>query len=260
MLMSLTLENPISLAISLIIILIFISDIRAGYKKGFLQTAIKFLISLIAMVLAYFLKTPLSSFLYLNFPFFELGGIFKGVTSINILIYEIISFFVLYVLIMIILSIINGILKLDEKLIRFVAIIGVPNRIAGALFGALKSIIFLYFGLSLLFVGTNFTKIDVGTSLGDYIVDFPLLKNTFGSVVDSFDEITELAVEYENIQDKEELNEDAINILLEYDVITEENLELLIESGKINYSLDNAEEQKETMEDLNEAFNKWWRI
>jgi hypothetical protein len=51
-----------------------------------------------------------------------------------------------------------------------------------------------------------------------------------------------LAVEYENIQDKEELNNEAIRILLEYEVITEENLELLIESGKIQFSLNNLEE------------------
>lgn len=257
MLLSLTLDNPISLAISLIVILIFISDVSKGYKKGFLQTTIKFITSLIAMIIAYFLKTPLSTFLYLNCPFFELDGIFKGVTSINILIYEIISFFVIFVLVTIILSIISNILKLDEKLIRFIAIIGVPNKIAGALFGALKSVVFLYFGLSLLFGVSNFfTNLDLGTSLGDYIVDIPILKNSFGSVIDSFDEITELAVEYENIQDKEELNNEAIGILLEYEVITEENLELLIESGKIQFSLDNPEEQKEIMEDLYEAFNK----
>lgn len=257
MLLSLTLDNPISLVISLIIILIFISDVSNGYKKGFFQTTIKFITSLIAMILAYFLKTPLSSFLYLNCPFFELDGIFKGVTAINILIYEIISFFVIFIVVVIILIIISDIFKLDEKLVRFIAVIGVPNRIAGALFGALKSILFLYFGLSLLFGVSNFfTDLDLGTSLGNYIVDIPVLKNSFGSVIDSFDQITELAVEYENIQDKEELNNEAIVILLEYEVISEENLELLIESGKIQLSLDNPEEQKEIKEDLYEAFNK----
>ena len=36
MLMSLTLNNPVSIAISVIVILILIGDIVAGYKKGFL--------------------------------------------------------------------------------------------------------------------------------------------------------------------------------------------------------------------------------
>jgi hypothetical protein len=65
-----------------------------------------------------------------------------------------------------------------------------------------------------------------------------------------------LAVEYENVQDKEQLNKESIDILLKYGIITEENLNLLIEAGKVQYSVDNAEEQKSMMEELYESFTK----
>ena len=256
MFLSLTLGNPVSAVISIIVILVLVSDIIAGYKKGFLENTIKFLRVVISMLIAYLFKGSLSSYLYLNYPFFNLDGIFKGVSSVNILIYEVLAFFVLYIIVSLILKIICDILKLEERLLRLISIIGVPNKIMGAIFGGLKSLIFLYFILSLFFVVSTFFEIDTGESLGDYIVDIPILKNTFGSVLDSFDQISELALEYEHIQDKSQLNTDAIDILLKYDIISEDNLELLIESGKVDYSITDAEEQKNIMEDLYESIIK----
>lgn len=256
MLMSLTLDNPVAIIVSLLVVLIFIADIVAGYKKGFLESGVKFLKTVVAMLIAYFFKAPLSKYLYLNFPFFKLSGIFKGVTAVNILLYEVIAFFVVFILVLVILNIISSVLKLDEKVLRLVSIIGVPNKIMGAIVGGLKSIIFLYFVLSIFFVVSNFMKLDTGESLGDYIVEIPVLKNTFGSVLDSFDQISDLAVEYENVQDKEQLNNESIDILLKYDIITEENLELLIKAGKVQYAVDNAAEQKDLVDELYESIIK----
>lgn len=250
MLMSLTFDNPVSMVINVLIVIILVSDIVAGYKKGFLESTIRFVRSVIAMLIAYLVKTPLSTYLYLNFPFFNLDGIFKGVSSVNILIYEMIAFFIVFVIALVILNIICNIINLEEKLLRVVSIIGFPNKIVGAIIGGLKSIIFLYFALSLVFVFANLNKIDVGESLGDYIVEVPILKNTFGSILDSFDQISDLALEYKNIQDKETLNNDAIDILLKYDIISEENLELLIESGKVTYTVNDGDVQQNIMEDF----------
>ena len=60
----------------------------------------------------------------------------------------------------------------------------------------------------------------------------------------------------EECKEKEQLNKESIDILLEYGIITEENLEVLIKAGKVQYSVDNAEEQKGMMEELYESFAK----
>jgi hypothetical protein len=254
MLMSLTFDNPTSLIISVILIAILIGDIVAGYKKGFLESGVRFLKSLIALLLAYLFKGPLSTYMYLNLPLMEFDGIFKGVSAISILLYEAVAFFVVFIGVWIILNIISTIIKLDEKVLRLVSLIGVPNKIMGAIVGGLKSLIILYFILSALYVGSSFMKINTESAVGNFIVDLPVLKNTFGNTLDSLDNITEMAVEYENVQNKEQLNKESIDVLLEYGIITEENLNILIESGKVQYSVDNPDEQKEMMEDLYEAF------
>ncbi len=250
MLMSLTFDNPYALIISFLVIIILAADIIAGYKKGFLESGVQFLKSFLAMLVAYFVKTPLSKYFYMNLPFIEVGGIFKGVDAVGILLYEAIAFFVVFILILIVLNILSYILKLEQRVLRIVSIIGVPNKIMGAIVGGLKSLIVLYFALSIFFVAANFMKIDTGKSLGNYVVDIPILKHTLGNVLNSFDKISDLALEYENIQDKENLNNESIDILLEYDIITEENLEILIEAGKVEYVANDIEGQKDMVNDL----------
>ena len=60
MFLSLTLGNPVSAVISIIVILVLVSDIIAGYKKGFLENTIKFLRVVVSMLIAYLFKGSLS--------------------------------------------------------------------------------------------------------------------------------------------------------------------------------------------------------
>ena len=235
--------------------LILIADIVAGYKTGFLESGVKFLKTIIAMLVAYFVKAPLSEYMYVNLPFFQFDGIFKGVSAISILLYELIAFFIVFILIIAILNIISNVLGLERRILRLVSFIGVPNKIMGAIIGGLKSLVMLYFLLSALFVGSSIYGFNVRDSIGDYIVELPILNNTFGNVLDSFEEIGVLAKEYENTQDKESLNNKSIDILLDYGIITKDNLNVLIESGKVQYSVNDVDEQKEMVDDLNEILN-----
>ncbi len=200
MFLNLTFDNPVAMGVNIIIVLVLLSDIIAGYKKGFLECSIKFVRIVVSMLIAYLLKGPVSTYLYTNLPFFNLGGIFKGVSSVNILIYEVIAFFLVFLVSSIILNIVFNLLDVEKRVLRLVAIIGVPNKIMGAIVGGLKSVVTLYFLLSIFFVVSNFIKLDVGESLGNYIVEIPILKNTFGSILDSVDKISDLVVSYEHIR------------------------------------------------------------
>ena len=81
----------------------------------------------------------------------------------------------------------------------------------------------------------------------DDIVNIPVLNTTFGDTLSSLDEITSLAKEYEDQQDKDEFNKRAIDVLLKYEIISKENLQILIDSGKIANTLE-EENVKETNE------------
>lgn len=235
--------------VNIIVILILIFGLYDGYKSGLLEGTVKFVGTVIALVIAYLFKNPLSVFMYKHLPFFNIGGVFKGVSVINILIYELIAFLVLFIVLMVIIRIIFNITDIINKLISLIAIIGLPNKILGAVLGLLKTIIILFFLACTFRVTMSFKGIDVGPTLADDIIEVPLLKNTFGDVFDSLDEIGGLAKNYESINDKEEYNYEALRILLKYNVVTYDNAKYLVDNNKVkipsDFDINNLKENKE---------------
>ncbi len=219
--------------VNIVIILFLTGGIIEGYKKGFLESTIKFIGTIVALVGAYMFKNPVSVFLYTHLPFFKFGGVFKGVSVLNILIYEFIAFVLVFLVILVILKIIYDATGLVNKLFSVVAFLGLPNKILGAVVGFIESLVALYF-ISFLFVFIcNFFGFGMKESLVDTVVDIPVLKETFGPSLNSINDIGVLAKDYKDVQDKDEFNYKSLEILLKYDVITKENAKKLIDSKKL---------------------------
>lgn len=235
-------NDPIVLAINFIIIVFIISETYSGYKKGFFESSVRFLGFVLSLVGAYILKTPLAQVLYLHLPFFKFDGLFKGVSVLNVIAYEVIAFVILFVILTIIVNIIYKITGLIDKLISAIFFLGIPNKILGAVVGFIQSFIILYFAIFAIKVTGNFLGMEMKPSLADNIINIPILKNTFGDSLKSLDEITEIAKNYENTKNKEEFNNKAIDILLDNNILTEDNLEKLVSNGKFNI-IDNKEEE-----------------
>lgn len=232
--LSFNFANPLSAVVNIVIIVIIVWEIIKGYKKGFLESSIKLLGGIIALILAFLFKGPLAIVMYSHLPYFKLGGIFKGVSSLNIIIYEVIAFILLFIVLKIAISLVGKITGFIEKLLSLIFIIGIPSKILGALVGLVKALVVVYFLAFGFKFACNLGNVSLEPSLADDIVELPVLKNTFGKILGSLDEIRVLAKEYEGTKDKEEFNNRVLDILLEYNIITEENLDILINNGKID--------------------------
>lgn len=233
MLNILNFPSPASLIVNIVLIIFLIAEIYDGFKKGFLESSIRLLGTIAAFIGAYLLKNPISVFLYTHLPFFKFDGLFKGVSALNIILYEIIAFIIVFVILIIAIKIIAKLTGIVERLLSLIFFFGIPNKILGALVGFIRGIVILYFAIFIFKFGCNLLNLQVEASLADTIIETPILKNTFGSTLSSLDEITALAKEYDNTKNKEEFNNYTIDILLKYNLITEENLDTLINNGKI---------------------------
>lgn len=242
MLDKLNLTDPIALIIAIIIVVFIVLEVINGYKKGFLESGVVLVGSIIIIVASYILKNPLSVYMYTHLPFFKFDGLFRGVTALNIIVYELIAFITVFAVLFVIYKIVCFITKIADKLLSLIFFIGIPNKILGAVLGFIQSILILYFVIAIFKIGTSINGYEMKPSLADVILEVPILKQTFGPVLNSLDDITSLAKDYEYTKDKEEFNEKTIDILLKYEVITEENLDKLIDSGKIVVDEKGAEE------------------
>ena len=73
--------------IDVIVILVIVSCMVAGFKRGFTRELVSAVGFFLVVALSYILKNPISVFLYEHLPFFNFAGIIKGVTALNIFLY-----------------------------------------------------------------------------------------------------------------------------------------------------------------------------
>ena len=102
---------------ALIIVLIIISII-GGLSRGFIKETVLLIGMILIIVLSWYLKNPVASFLYKHLPFFNFPGILKGVAVVNILLYEVLAFLIIISILYLILRIILKVTGLIETLLK----------------------------------------------------------------------------------------------------------------------------------------------
>ena len=218
-----------------IVILIFLAfGALIGFKKGFTNQLVSLVGIFAIIIFSYLLKNPVSVFLYNNLPFINFGGIFKDITVINILVYEVIAFFVLFVLLTLVFKILLKVTSVFEKILKWTIILGIPSKILGAVLGVVQNLIYAFIILYILNLPTVNINIVSDSKVGSTILNkTPILTSVCDKTLNVFNEVGELSKEYENTDNVKEFNQKALNIMIENGVITKENALKLIESGKI---------------------------
>lgn len=235
------------LYIDIAIIIILIWGFLVGFKNGFFRSSINLIATILALVISYALKNPVSVFFYKYLPFMEFSGKVEGLQVINIIIYEAIAFFLVFGLISIGLKIIFMITKLLDKLISLTIVLTLPSKLLGALIGAIESFVFIFVILFLLstFKSDKFNIDD--TKLGNPILyKNPYITKYVSNVTNTVTKIYDLAEEYDEIEDKNEYNLKAMDIILKNKIITVDNALMLVKKDKLQ--IDGIEELIERYE------------
>lgn len=220
--------------INVAIFIIIILGVIFGYKKGFTQGSITFLGFLIMFIGAYYLKNPISILLYKNFPFFNFAGPLKGITTLNILLYELIAYIIVLLLLFIVLRIITVFTKIIDKILSFILALGIPDSLLGAIIGFLEFYLVVYIGVFFLVYVSNLSGIKVEElGLAQAITKTPVLKETVGKPLNAFLDITEIINDSQIKETKVDYNYESLNILLKYNIITTDNAKELLINGKL---------------------------
>ena len=149
--------------VDIIVIAILILSVLNGFRKGVINSIMSFISTLLVFIIAFYLKNPISLLLYNYLPFFNLGGIFEGVTAYNILIFEGISYLITISLLSIILGVVAKVTGVISKIINNTIVVGIPSRILGLLVGALQGFIFAFI-IVFIFSLINVTSVKVKES------------------------------------------------------------------------------------------------
>lgn len=219
--------------VEVIILLLLVAGAFLGFKRGIIKSGVSFVATVLFIIIAWKLKNPLATALLKFCPFFQFKDtIFVGVSVLNIIIYELIAFFIIFSLLSIILKIIIKVSGLFEKLLNATIVLGLPFKILGAILGVLEMYVVIFISLFIL------NQINVGgayirqSKIAVKIMDSsPVLSNLVGDTYDAFNEIYDLHSKYHS--DSKEYNKAALDVLLKYKVINKDQVNSLIDSGKL---------------------------
>ena len=204
-----------------------------GFKDGVIKRLSTIVGLLLVVIIAFNLKSKLSVYFYENLPFFNFGGIFKGIQSLYIIFYEMLAFVIIASVLMIAYNILLGITGLIEKFLKATVILSIPSKILGFIVGLIEGYIWTYIILFIITLpmfkvpGINDSK------TANYILkETPILSKYTKETVDISNSVYKIIVERDN-KTNEQINEESLDLMLKYKVITVSSAEKLIDRNKI---------------------------
>lgn len=217
---------------AIIILLILLGGI-IGFKEGALKKLTSAVGLILVVIIAFILKNKLSVYFYENLPFIRLWGVFKGIDVLNIIFYEMVAFLVIASVLTLIYRVLLGITGLIEKVLKATVILSIPSKIIGFFIGLVEYYIWVYI---ILFVLTlpiiNLREVYTSKTATFILNETPVLSKYTSKTLNIYNDIYTI-VENRNDKTNEQINEETMDTMLKYKIITVESAEKLIKQNKV---------------------------
>ena len=219
--------------VDVIIILIIGLGALVGFKEGAIKRTTSIVGLVLVVILSFILKNYLSVFFYENLPFFDLWGVFKGIQVLNIVFYEMVAFLIIASILTIVYRVILGITGIIERILKATIILSIPSKILGFFIGIFEYYIWVYLFLFILTLPVfNIKEIYESKTAMFIITETPVLSKYTGKTLDIYNDLYNINDNRKNKTD-EQLNEEAMKLMLDYDIITAESAHKLVDSNKV---------------------------
>ncbi len=219
-----------------IIILFLLCGAVLGFKKGAIKSLVALVGTIALVVISYYLKDPVADVMFNFVPFLKFGGSWEGLVTLNILLYEAISYLLVFIVLSSVLTILLKISGIIEKILNATIILGIPSKIIGAVLGFLEAVVFSFIILFVL-LQFNFTNAFVSeSSMAKSILDkTPIINIMVNDTYKAIKDINALQAKYKDISNKDAYNSEILGIMLDYKVVTPELAEKLITNKKLDF-------------------------
>lgn len=229
--MNIDLLKSISI-VDIVIVLSLIMGTVYGFYAGIIKKAVSLVGLIVSVLVAYFFKDLLANYLYSAMPFFSFSGKAFGLTSLNFLMYQLIAFFFILSVMLLIYNIVLKIANIAEKLIESTVILSLPSRILGAILGFIETYVFIFIVLIVLNmpIFSGYNLLNKSKIAKPILNSTPLISIMGNKTVKSVNEIYK---EINKKESKNKINKEIIKILIKNKVISRKTANKLIKDDKI---------------------------
>lgn len=223
------------------IILIIICGMVLGFKRGFTRELVSSIGFILIVIIAFLLKNPVSVFLYEHLPFFKFTGIIKGVTALNIVLYEAFAFIIVLTILSFALKLLIQFTNIFEGFLKVTIVLAPISKIGGAIVGFIESYVWAFIILYILSIPTfNIPELNNSKYKDKILNNTPILSSMVDKSLDVINDFTKIRDKYETTPNASEFNRETLELFLKYDVITVDSVETLVNKDKLK--IDNIDE------------------
>lgn len=217
-----------------IIVFILIGGLL-GLKRGAVKEFISAIGFFVIVVLSFLLKNPLSVIFYENLPFFKFGGIFKGVTALNIALYELIAFLVVALVLTFIWKLVEYASNIMQKIINMTILLGLPSKIIGFIIGLLEYYVLAFIIIYILTLPIFSVKPVIESKNAKFILnDTPIISSFVKESTGFIGEFIELRDKYQVTESANQFNYETLDLFMKYDIVDVKSVKKLKEKNKIS--------------------------
>lgn len=220
--------------VDVIIIALLILGGVAGFKAGVIKKLTDFIGMFVVIILAFYLKNYISVIMYENLPFFNFFGLINGIDALNILLYEVIAFLVIFIALLFVLKVVLMLTGLVEKILKATVILSIPSKLLGIVVGVIEMYVYLFLILlivSLPIFDSSFLK---DSKMNNFILNnTPVLSGVSGEIIDIYGDVYNIIDNRKN-KTNEQLNEEILKVLIDKKVVTKESAKKLVDKNKIH--------------------------
>ena len=145
--------------LDIVIALVLIMSAIIGFKRGAIKEVVSLVGIIIVFILAFSLKGVLGNVLCKWLPFFNFAGNLEGVTVLNILLYQLIAFLIIYSLLFSVYMIVVKISGVVQKLVHMTIILWLPSKLIGAVVAFITGYVMVFVVLLALLIPLKDTDI-----------------------------------------------------------------------------------------------------
>lgn len=219
--------------IDIIIILVIILGGIIGFKQGAIKKLTSAVGLILVLVISFILKNKLSVYFYENLPFIKLWGVFKGIDVLNVIFYEMVAFLVIASVLTLVYRILLGITGLIEKVLKATIILSIPSKIIGFFIGLVEYYVWVYIILFILTLPIiNLREVYTSKIASTILKETPIVSEYTNKTLNIYNDIYKIVEERED-KTNTEINEEAMDTMLKYKIITVESAEKLIKQNKV---------------------------
>lgn len=222
--------------VDIIMLILIALGAIGGFKAGVIKKTTDFVGTLVIVIIAFYLKNYLSVIMYENLPFYDFGGLIKGVEVINILFYEVLAFIIVFALLLVILRVLLMVTGLIEKILKATVILSIPSKILGIFVGMIEMYVYVFITLVFLSLPVFNISYVKESKLANFMLnDTPVLSSMAEDIIGTYGEVYELIDNKEN-KTSEEVNTEILKVLFDKEVITKESARKLVDKNKLHLS------------------------